>query len=186
MTDNRAMKQDWVAYLLAACSVFGFAGLHRFYLNRPVSGFLYLVTWGCFGLGTLHDLVRMRKLVARANAGRLGGSGELHVHIHGPAAAGQLGEVVRESAALLDGAAVAPSPEQRAASRERGILQCARAHGGTITTALVALEVNLPLRKAEKELHRLRDGGFCSLDVSEDGAEIFTFRGLGSTRPLDL
>lgn len=157
-----AMRQDWVAYLLAACSVFGFAGLQRFYLRRPVTGVLYLVTWGFFGVGTLYDLIWMRKLVRQANAQLLG-----------PVELG-----------LLDPAAA--SPEQRAAQREHSILQCARAHGGTITTALVALEVKIPLEDAQKALHRLRTAGFCTLDVSEDGAELFTFHGLGSTRPMSL
>ena len=70
------------------------------------------------------------------------------------------------------------------AEREGAILRCARANGGTVTAALTALEAGLSLDKAHKELHRLRDAGFCSMDVSEDGAEMFTFAGLGSTRPL--
>ncbi len=179
------MKKDWVAYLLAGFSVFGLAGLQRFYLNRPLSGVFYLATWGFFGLGTLYDLIRMRKLVRDANARLLGGHGEVHVHIHGPASAGQIGEAL-EGAALFDGSPAEPSSPQRPVSREHSILQCARAHGGTVTTALVALEVQIPLREAQKELQRLHQAGFCSLDVSEEGAEIFTFRGLASTRPLGL
>ena len=180
------MRQEWVAYLLAACSVFGCAGLQRFYLNRPVTGVLYFMTWGFFGLGTLYDLIRMRKLVRSANAELFGRHGDVHVHIHGGGNAGEIRQAAMESVALLDTGTATPSPEQRAASREHGILRCARAHGGTITTALVALEVKIPLREAQKELHRMREAGFCSLDVSEDGAEIFTFQGLGSTRPLDV
>lgn len=169
------MKHDWVGYLLTGCAAFGFAGLQRFYLNRPVSGMLYLLTWGFFGIGTVYDLVRMRKLVSDANARLLGEYRELRAQLEAGGAA---------TAAELDAGVL--TPEQRAASREHGILQCARVHGGTVTTALVALEVKIPLNEAQKELHRLRDAGFCTLDVSESGAEIFTFHGLGSTQPMGL
>ena len=178
------MKKDWAAYLLAACAAFGFAGLHRFYLGRPISGVLYLVTWGWLGVGTLHDLIRMRSLINRANAERLGGMPQaVHLHIHGAADPQSVRLAASKGMALLSGAAT-PTPEQAQAEREGAILRCARANGGTVTAALTALEAGLSLDKAHKELHRLRDAVFCTMDVSEDGAEMFTFAGLGSTRPL--
>ncbi len=176
------MKKDWAAYLLAACAAFGFAGLHRFYLGRPGSGLVYLVTWGWFGLGTLHDLIFMRNLADRAN-GELTGGRALHLHIHGDADPEAVSLAAAKGAALLAAPAERPA-EAVAAERELAILRCAQAHGGTVTTALVALEAALSLKQAQKELYRLRDSGFCSMDVSEEGAEIFTFQGLGSTTPL--
>jgi TM2 domain-containing membrane protein YozV len=176
------MKKDWAAYLLAAGAVFGFAGLHRFYLGRPVSGVFYLVTWGWFGLGTLHDLIRMRALIARAN-NELTGGRAVHLHIHGNADPEAVSLAAAKSAALL----APPAPrtaEEIQAEREGVILRCARDKGGTVTTALVALEASLSLKQAQKELHRLRDAGFCTMDVSEEGAETFTFHGLGPTTPL--
>lgn len=49
----------------------GFAGLHRFYLQKPVSGVLYLITGGFFGFGTLYDLICMPTLVDTYNYGVL-------------------------------------------------------------------------------------------------------------------
>jgi TM2 domain-containing membrane protein YozV len=44
-----------MAYIgLAFLGVFG---VHRFYLRRPVSGFVYLFTGGLMGLGVLVDIV---------------------------------------------------------------------------------------------------------------------------------
>ena len=54
------------AYLFWLPSLFGCAGLHRFYLGHPLSGVVYLMTWGLFGLGTLHDALYMQRLVRRA------------------------------------------------------------------------------------------------------------------------
>ena len=178
------MKKDWVAYLLAAGAAFGLAGLHRFYLGRPVSGTLYLVTWGWLGLGTLHDLIRMRSLINRANAELLGARPqEVHLHIHGAADSEAVQVAAMKGMALLT-ASSTPPPEATQAEREGAILRCARAQGGTVTAALVALEASLSIERAQKELRRLHRAGFCTMDVSEDGAEIFTFAGLGSTSPL--
>jgi TM2 domain-containing membrane protein YozV len=178
------MKKDWVAYLLAAFSVLGCAGLHRFYLGRPVSGVLYLVTWGWFGLGTLHDFIRMRSLINRANAEQLGAQPQtLHLHIHGMADPESVRLAAMKGMAMLSGSST-PAPEQTQAELEGAILRSAQAHGGTVTAALVALEASLSLDQAQNELRRLHQAGFCSVDVSVDGAEIFTFAGLGSTSPL--
>jgi hypothetical protein len=180
----RAMKKDGIAYLLAACAVFGFAGLHRFYLGRPISGVLYLVTWGWLGLGTLHDLIRMRSLINRANAEVLGARPQaVHLHIHGAADPQAVRLAALEGMALL-GSPATPAPEQAQAEREGAILRCAQAHGGTVTAALAALEASLSLDQSQKELRRLHQAGFCSVDVSQEGAETFTFPGLGSTKPL--
>lgn len=56
-----------VAYLLWMGWPLGLAGLHRFYLGKPISGFLYLITWGFFGIGQIIDLFRLPGLVRREN-----------------------------------------------------------------------------------------------------------------------
>ena len=45
----------------------GFIGLHRFYLGQPIWGLAYFFSLGFFGLGWLHDLLFMPKIVERAN-----------------------------------------------------------------------------------------------------------------------
>lgn len=51
MHDRRSFV---LAYLLWAFC--GFLGIHRFYLNRPYTGVLWLVTGGLFGVGWFFDL----------------------------------------------------------------------------------------------------------------------------------
>lgn len=61
-------KEIGVAYGLAIAGYFTpAAGLHRFYLNRPFTGVLWLLTWGLFGVGTLIDLIRMQTMVDQEN-----------------------------------------------------------------------------------------------------------------------
>ena len=53
-----------VGYLLW---IFGFLGAHRFYFGRPISGTVYLFTFGLLGIGWIVDLFLMPKLEAEAD-----------------------------------------------------------------------------------------------------------------------
>ena len=54
-----------VGYLLW---IFGFLGAHRFYFGRPVSGTVYLFTFGLLGIGWLVDLFLMPSLERHADS----------------------------------------------------------------------------------------------------------------------
>ncbi|MBE9080329.1 TM2 domain-containing protein [Romeria aff. gracilis LEGE 07310] len=56
-----------LAYALCACGMFGLGGLHRFYLGRPVSGLLWLLTGGLFGFGTFIDLFLIPSMAKERN-----------------------------------------------------------------------------------------------------------------------
>lgn len=55
-----------LAYLFWGLSLVGIAGLHRVYLRRPVTGIIYLATFGLLGVGTLLDALRMGELVRQS------------------------------------------------------------------------------------------------------------------------
>jgi len=58
-------KSLFLAYVL--WFFFGIFGVHRFYLGRPVSGFIYLFTAGIVGIGFLVDLFALPYLVRKYN-----------------------------------------------------------------------------------------------------------------------
>jgi hypothetical protein len=179
-------KELWISYLLAFGCVFGLGGLHRFYLGKPFSGLLYLCTWGLFGIGTLVDLIRMPDLVAAENLKLLAVSADPQLALHGDAeASSQLARLMsrqRMAAQLPSHAATAA--EDASAQAEQKILRLARDRGGNVTIAMVALETGLPMAQAKSDLDRLVQAGFCRVDVAEDGAEVYIFPGLSSTRPI--
>ena len=58
-------KSMWTTYLLWL--LFGFVGAHKFYLDEPQMGIIYLLTGGLFGVGWLIDLFTIPDHVRRYN-----------------------------------------------------------------------------------------------------------------------
>lgn len=153
------MKSLGLSYFLCILAFFTpAAGLHRFYLEKPLSGLLYLFTWGFFGIGTIIDLIRMPIIVDQINF-RLLTRGKKYLLV---------------DQAHFDGFT----------SPERQILKIAKKHGGVVTIQMVSLDSSMSLSEAKNELEQLREQGFCEKDVDESGAEIFTFNGLEAKKPI--
>ena len=57
-----------MAYLYWLISIFGWLGLHRFYLDRRKPNVLWLCTFGLLGVGSLIDLFLIFKWVNSINA----------------------------------------------------------------------------------------------------------------------
>jgi hypothetical protein len=171
-------KELWLSYLLALAAFFGPAGLHRFYLGRPLSGIIYFLTWGFLGIGTIYDLIHLPEMVTQENAKLLPPHRrQLYLESGGK-------RRDREARKMLKEYKKAGKRKLSEDERDQLILQLAKSNEGGVTVAMVALEVDLSMRKAKKVLERLRKGGFCELDVSEDGAELYRFLGLDSAKPL--
>lgn len=167
------MKSSGVAILLAVLGlVTPVAGIHRFYLGRPGTGLLYLLTWGLFGIGTIVDLFKLSHMVDDENRRLL--------HPGSPLRPLPLG-------ARAQPLALPPpdAPRERL-TPEQQILRVASENQGAVTVAMVAVKTGMALRQAKKELERLRAQEFCDLDVSTEGAKLYVFDGLRSNKPLDL
>lgn len=63
-------KKLGMAYVLWAAGFIGFAGLHRIYMGRPVSGVIWLCTLGLCGVGQLIDLMFMPRMIEDTLEGR--------------------------------------------------------------------------------------------------------------------
>lgn len=61
------MKGKFIAYFFWCFGCAGICGAHRFYAGRPVTGFLWLITLGCFGIGQLLDLLLIPEMIEDYN-----------------------------------------------------------------------------------------------------------------------
>ncbi|MYF35289.1 MAG: NINE protein [Synechococcus sp. SB0678_bin_12] len=67
-----AMRSVGMAYLLWVPSMFGVAGLHRFYTGRWGTGLLWLLTGGLCGVGSVVDLFLIPEQVQMFNRSAVG------------------------------------------------------------------------------------------------------------------
>lgn len=61
------MKKASTAFLFWILGFLGLCGLHRFYVGRKFTGFIWLVTLGILGFGQLFDLFFLGSMVRQAN-----------------------------------------------------------------------------------------------------------------------
>lgn len=175
------MKDMGTSYVLAVLGfVTPFAGLHRFYLGRPISGILYFCTWGFLGLGTFIDLFVLPGMVREENR-KLLPPGDVHVHVHGQDV--QVHGSGPRAALRASPPRALPEPKK---SAEQLVLELANRHEGAVTVEMIALETSLSLEDARRELERLKKAGYCTVDVSVEGAYLYIFPGLKSNRPFEI
>ena len=160
------MRSLTLSYLLALLGFAGLAGVHRFYLGKPVTGLIWFFTGGLGGLGTIYDLLTMESQVAEANRYVLPAG-------HPQAMLPQYG---------YGGEQPAPEPVDElrdpTVDLELRILKLARIHNGRLTTPLTASELGVPMNEADQKLSEIAASGHANVDVTEDGAVVYDFPAL--------
>lgn len=64
---GESFRSVGLAYGLWALSLVLIAGLHRFYVGKYITGVIWLLTGGLFGIGTIIDLFLVPGMVERKN-----------------------------------------------------------------------------------------------------------------------
>ncbi len=157
-----------MAYLFWAASLFGIAGLHRFYLGKFGSGLVYFFTWGLFGFGTLYDALTLPEQVREAQLRRrlYSGFGE------GDAYAQALEMLRREE---LGRPGMGRRDSGQPPTIEQVILRTAQRNNGVAAPTTVALEGNVSTDQAKTHLERLAERGFCEIRVRKSGSIAYVF-----------
>ena len=65
--NSTGVKSVRLAYLLWLAGIFGWLGLHRFYLGKHRTALLWICTFGVLGVGALTDAIALKWLVRRHN-----------------------------------------------------------------------------------------------------------------------
>jgi len=148
------------AVLMWFAWVFGMGGIHRFYLRKPVTGVIYLLTWGLLGVGQIIDLMNIDLLVGQAN--------DRARRLYGGSTAGALG-----------GGSVAvkelPPGDPKEALR-MALLRAAKKHGGKLRVTEGVMATGKSFKEVEKALDDMAKSGYVDIDNDADsGAVIYVF-----------
>ena len=148
------MYSTAVAYFLWLISGFGALGFHRFYLGKFGTGVLYFFTGGLAGIGSIYDLFTLPLQVREANT------------------------MLRYRGALnrqLAGASLSPAAASKKESIERVILRTAKKNRGRATASEVALEGDVTIEEAKRDLEKLAAKGFAEMRVTKSGTIVYLF-----------
>ena len=148
-----------VAYVLWAISGCGALGLHRFYLGKAGTGFLWLFSGGLFGVGCVYDAITLPKQVREANLRY-----ETELAIESGMASGLAGGSYRPGVAY-----------RKSETPEKTILRLARRNSGSVTPGEVAIEGDVTVEQARKELDKLANSGMAEIRVRESGVIVYYF-----------
>lgn len=155
MQEGEKKYKEGIAYGLWAGWLFGFGGLHRLYLGKYGTGFLWLFTWGFFGIGQLYDLITMRRQVEEAN-------------------------LLEEARALR---ALRKSQPQR--SQQQILLDAAMREGGKLTVTQAAMITGFSFQEAEQLLREMVMSGYVDVgNEPESGVVVYYFPELQTRRRL--
>lgn len=150
------MHSVFIAYLLWFIGGLGCLGLHRHYLGKHPTGFLWMFTGGMGFLGSVYDFFTLGQQVRDANLkNALYDAGMQQL---------QHGVITTE-----------PRQASKKPSLEQSILRAAQTHGGLVTPSQVAVEGLYNLDECKKELERMASKGFCEMRVTSAGAVVFRF-----------
>ena len=152
-----AALATWLAW------IFGFGGIHRIYLGKPITGILYLFTWGLFGVGQVIDLLTMGSMVDEANRKQLGG------------------RVPRQLTTGGGFRPMVPAPSGTPAEMARlKLLQAAKAHGNQLSVTQGVMATGKTFKEVEDMLDEMAKSGYVGIGNDDNtGAVVYTFGQLG-------
>jgi hypothetical protein len=149
-----------IAYLLWFLSGFGALGFHRYYLGKIPTGLLWTFTGGLLYMGAIYDFFTLPGQVREANI-----RDALYRDMMNRSRGKQDWRYADDGEARIIG---------KKESVERIILRLAKEKKGILTASEVALEADIPIEEARRDLDALVSKGFAELRVRKSGVLVYT------------
>lgn len=166
---SNKMVNNGTAYLLWLAFFFGLGGIQRFYLGKPISGVLYLCTWGFLGFGQLLDIVLIPSMVNEKNTKYRALYGSPH-QAAVPQVVVNVGEGYPTISPVMTELPAANTATKRL---DVSVLKICRDLGGATMSDCV-IETEADPEEIKAIIHRLSVDGLLSVDNREpDGAIIY-------------
>ena len=160
-----------VAFALWLACIFGFCGIHRFYLGRWGTGLLWLCTLGLFGFGQLVDLLRLPGMVREENM--------KFAAFRALAEKRRLGPMQQRPAlppAQQNLPALPPGEPDTPEAFRRKLLKAAAKYKGCLTVPQGVMATGKTFEEVEAELDSMARSGHVGIDNDEKtGAVVYTF-----------
>jgi TM2 domain-containing membrane protein YozV len=152
--DDEGPYSSSTAFILWLGCALGFCGIHRIYLGKYGTGVLYLMTFGCFGIGQLIDLFKIKDMVLLENT--------------------KAQRLLKEHSAKL-----LPPAQQTQSSLERvrmQLLHAASEHGGRLTVSQGVMATGKPFAEVEQVLNDMLQSGYVDIgNHPESGLVVYIF-----------
>ena len=155
------MYSTLIAYILFFISGFGVLGLHRHYLGKHGTGFLWMFTAGLISIGSWYDFFTLPGQVREANIRQAILDESIRRNVNSN----------RSWRNVSDGHARIVREKEPV---ERVILRLAKVNKGIITASELALSANISIEEAKRDLDAMVDKGFAELRVRQSGALVYT------------
>lgn len=184
---GQGMNDIGTSYLFWFGSFLGLAGLHRLYNKKIFSGFLWLFTWGLFGIGQLIDLFLIPSMVEEHNREFSTPPGLLHSPVSSSQRKIPLETTVMVRSPLPDDAVTHPReipnritpPLTRRRRRDRltvELLKAAQNRDGQLCVTQGVLDTGATFAEVEAALHDMVKSGYvCASNHPISGVVIYDF-----------
>ncbi|GAK58436.1 TM2 domain protein [Candidatus Vecturithrix granuli] len=172
------MKSSGIAFLLWCAWIFGFGGIHRFYLGKYGTGILYLLTWGLFGIGQVIDLFRISGMVEQENLKwQLRQGPTVNINIQGQTDYSASTHSSHQSPRSQTSSRKPEPDANPAKTLETTILKLARKFQGRLTPLELAANSVLSLEEADNALEDFVRKGYANMVVTDAGNIVYEFPG---------
>lgn len=175
-TNDISLNSTGTSYLLWLTCLFGISGIHRFYNKRPITGVLWLVTWGFFGFGQFIDLFLIPNMVDEHN---LKLKAKLGLLPTGAALSQPTIQLVMPSEALAATQMQTAPPEAKPLTQHDimlKLLKAAQARAGKLSVTQAVLDTELSFEQVETALKEMVRTGYVAIENHpETGVIIYDF-----------